>query len=179
MCFLGSHQYVSGRVNGTYVEAVPDTGADVPLMSKSFAENHGLVVRTDPEHRILLEFADGSTATTIGLVKGVEWRFWTSKEPYHLDAYVIENLQTEFILDNTFLYDTNAFVTHELDFWTDNSATPADNRMISIIKLVDSVLKGSKSKESGMFPDSLVRSVELALISSLSNSSARHHRKFR
>jgi hypothetical protein len=179
MCFLGSHQYVSGRVNGTYVEAVPDTGADVPLMSKSFAKDHGLVVHTNPEHQVLLEFADGSTATTIGLVKDVEWRFWTSKEPYHLDVYVIEELQTNFILDNTFLYNTNAFVAHELDFWTDNSETHADNRMISIIKLVDTVMKGSRSKKSGMFPDSHVRPVELALTFVPSNPSSRHHRKLR
>jgi hypothetical protein len=179
MCFLGSHQYVSGRVNGIYVEAVPDTGADVPLMSKSFAKYNGLVIHTGPEHRVLLEFADGSTATTIGLVKGVEWRFWTSKEPYHLDVYVIEKLQTKFILDNTFLYNTNAFVAHELDFWTDNSETHADNRMISIIKLVDTVMKGSRSKKSGIFPDSHVRPVELALTFVPSNPSSRHHRKLR
>lgn len=149
--FLGSHQYVRGRMNGSCVDAVPDTGADVPVMSLSFAKEHGFEVITDPEHRILLQFADGSTATTIGMVRNMNWSFGSSGAQHHIDAYVLEELQTGLILDNTFLYDTNAFVAHERDFWTTNGGMFGDGWMISIIKLVDRVLKGSKLTNSGKY----------------------------
>lgn len=149
--FLESHQYVRGRVNGSCVDAVPDTGADVPVMSLSFAKEHGFEVITDPEHRILLQFADGSTATTIGMVRNMNWSFGSSGAQHHIDAYVLEELQTGLILDNTFLYDTNAFVAHERDFWTTNGGMFGDGWMISIIKLVDRVLKGSKLTNSGKY----------------------------
>lgn len=149
--FLGSHQYIRGRVNGSYVDAVPDTGADVPVMSLSFAEEHGFEVITDPEHRILLQFADGSTATTLGMVRNMEWSFGSSGAQHHIDVYVLEELQTGLILDNTFLYDTNAFVAHERGFWTTNGGMFGDGWMISIIKLVDRVLKGSRLTNSGKY----------------------------
>ena len=145
---LGSHQYVRGWVNDTYVDAVPDTGADVPVMSMSFAEEHGFEVITDPEHQILLQFADGSTATAIGMVKDMDWSFGSSEVQHRIDVYVLEELQTDLILDNTFLYDTNAFAAHERDFWTAGSDILGDGWMISIIKLVDRVLKGSRWSKS-------------------------------
>jgi hypothetical protein len=139
-------------VNGAYVDAVPDTGADVSVMSLSFAKEHGFVVDTDTEHRISLQFADGSTATTIGMVRGMDWSFGSSEVQHHIDVYVLEELQTDLILDNTFLYDTNAFVAHESDFWTTNGRTLGDGWIISIIKLVDRVLKGSRWSNSSKYP---------------------------
>lgn len=147
--FLGSHQYVRGWVNGAYVDAVPDTGADVPVMSLSFAREHGFEVIANPEHRILLEFADGSTATTVGMVRDMNWSFGSSEAQHHINVYVLEELQTDLILDNTFLYDTNAFVAHERDFWTTNGGTLGDGWMVSIIKLVGRVLKGSRWTNTG------------------------------
>jgi hypothetical protein len=147
--FLGSHQYVRGWVNGAYVDAVPDTGADVPVMSLAFAEQHGFIVDTNAKHRILLQFADGSTATTLGMVRDMNWSFGSSEVQHHIDVYVLEELQTDLILDNTFLHDTNAFVAHERDFWTADSEMLGDSWMISIIKLVDRVLKGSRPTNSG------------------------------
>ena len=117
--FLGSHQYVQGWVHGACVDAVPDTGADVPVMSLAFAEQHGFEVITNAEHRILLQFADGSTATTVGMVRDMNWSFGSSEVQHHINVYVLEELQTDLILDNTFLYDTNAFVAHERDFLDD------------------------------------------------------------
>jgi hypothetical protein len=149
--FLGSHQYVRGWVDGAYVDAVPDTGADVPVMSLAFAEQHGFIVDTNAKHRILLQFADGSTATTLGIVRDMNWSFGSSEVQHHIDVYVLEELQTDLILDNNFLYDTNAFVVHERDFWTADSEILGDSWMVSIIKLVDRVLKGSRPTNSGKY----------------------------
>jgi hypothetical protein len=147
VCYLGSHQYVRGKVNGSYTDAVPDTGADVSVMSMSFAVGHGFVVDTSPKHHVLLEFADGSTATSIGMVD-IEWKFGSCDNPHHIGAYVLEGLQTDLILDNTFIHDTNAFIAHGEDFWIHDSTNSRDDWMISIIKLVDSVLKRSRWKKS-------------------------------
>lgn len=144
LCFLGSQQYVGGWANGTYVDAMPDTGAHISVMSASFAREHGFAVNTAETHRKDLEFADGSMATTMGVVEGVEWNFESSRDSHWLDVYVLEGLQTDLILDNTFLLDTDAFVLHEDDFWVDDDQSSDDYWSISIIMLVDKALKGSR-----------------------------------
>jgi len=151
ICLLGSQQYVRGSANGIHVDAVPDTGADVSVMSAAFARQHGFVVNTADEHRISLVFADGSTATTIGLVEDVEWNYESSRDSYRLGVYVLEELQTDLILDYTFLFDTDAFVVYEDDFWVEDDDT-SDGRsswLISIIKLVGRTLHGSRWKQTG------------------------------
>jgi predicted aspartyl protease len=149
ICFLGSHQYVRGRVNGNYIDAVPDTGAEVSVMSMPFAREKGFVVDTRPGNQIELEFADGSTTTSAGVVRDVEWMFDGSEVPHLVDFYVLEELQTDLILDNTFLYNTNAFVAHEEDFWTLDDESVEESWMFSIIKLVDRVFNGSWWKNKG------------------------------
>jgi hypothetical protein len=149
ICFLGSRQHVMGHVNGIHVDAMPDTGADVPVMSLSFAERHGFIVNTSPRHQTLLEFLNGSTANSIGVVD-VEWQFESSKTLHRIHAFVLKELQTDLILDNTFLHDTNAFISHEEDFSTCICWRRRFENywMISIIKLVGSVLKYSKWRNS-------------------------------
>jgi hypothetical protein len=161
VCYLGSHQYVSGEVNGVYVDAVPDTGADVSVMSSSCAAEHGFFVDTSPEHQILMEFADGSTTTSIGVVN-IDWRFKGSEILHRIHAYVLEELQTDLILDNTFLHDSDAFIAHEEDFWIADSDDHGDNWMINIIKLVDSVLKHSRWRRSCESPEQ-ARSINATL----------------
>jgi hypothetical protein len=123
---------------------MPDTGAHVSVMSASFARVNGFVVNTAEIHRKDLEFADGSMATTMGIVEGVGWNFDGSRDSHRLDVYVLEGLQTDLILDNTFLLDTDAFVMHEDDFWVDDDNSSNDYWSISIIMLVDKALKGSR-----------------------------------
>ena len=149
LCFLGSQQYVSGWADGTYVDAVPDTGADVSVMSASFAEDHGFVVNTDEKHQISLAFADGSTATTIGVVENLQWKYDSSEDSHLLNVYVLEQLETDLILDYSFLCDTDAFIVYEDDFWVDDDNTSDDDWLISIIKLVDKALKGSRWEKPG------------------------------
>jgi hypothetical protein len=87
----------------------------------------------------------------MGMVRDMNWSFGTSEVQHHIDVYVLEELQTDLILDNNFLYDTNAFVVHERDFWTADSEILGDSWMVSIIKLVDRVLKGSRPTNSGKY----------------------------
>lgn len=68
-------QQVIGSVNGHPVSAAPDTGSDVKVISKDYAESIGLKIDTDPDAIEALEFIDGSSMTTCGIVYDVEWKF--------------------------------------------------------------------------------------------------------
>ena len=132
-----------------HVDAMPDPGAHVSVMSASFAQEHGFVINTAEIYQKDLEFADISMATTMGKAETVEWGFESSRDSHRLDVYVLEVLQTDLILDNTFLLDTDAFAVHEDDFWKDDDQSSDDYWSISIIMLVVKALKGSRWGTSG------------------------------
>lgn len=152
LCFLGAQQYVSGTVDGTYVDAVPDTGADVSVMSASFARQHDFTINTTTECQKQLAFADGSTVMTSGLIENLGWKFGSSGATHHLEVYVLDELETDLILDYTFLTEAEAFIVYEEDFWDAEDGAYdifGDGWLISIIKLVDKALKDSRWKQSG------------------------------
>jgi hypothetical protein len=133
------------------MDATPDTGSDVSLMSASLAVRHRLKVNTDKQHRVLLEFADGSTANATGLVENVEWTYGYTGIPYRIDVYVLSELSVDLLLGYGFLHDTNAFVAHEGDFWSGDDVEKqavADEVAITwllwIIKLVRKAVKDQR-----------------------------------
>jgi hypothetical protein len=151
VCALGASQRVSGRLNGIHMDATPDTGSDVSLMSASLAARHKLKVNTEKQHRVLLEFADGSTATATGLVENLEWRYGDTGDPYRMDVYVLPQLSVDLLLGYDFLHDTNAFVAYEGDFWSGDDVEKqafADEVAITwlfwIIKLVRKAVKDQR-----------------------------------
>jgi hypothetical protein len=115
VCFTGSsQQMLAGWANGQSVLALPDTGSDICLMSAQYARERGYRVDTDPRHRQLLEFVDGSTAETLGRVEGFQWEFDKSDIQLHTpEIHVLEDLQTDLLLGYDFLMHTDAFSTHE------------------------------------------------------------------
>jgi hypothetical protein len=117
VCFLGSEQYVNGLASGVGVDAVPDTGADVSVMSAEFAAANGFEVDDDEQHRILLEFADGSTARAQGVVMDVAWEFGADENTSPTDVYVLSSLPVDLVLGFGFLCQTEAFQEHWHNFW--------------------------------------------------------------
>jgi hypothetical protein len=115
--FLGSQQYVNGVANGVHVDAVPDTGADVSVMSAKFAKANGFDTDEDEQHRILLGFADGSTAKARGVVKDMAWKFGADEQTHLTDVYVLPSLPVDLVLGYGFLCRTDAFLGHKQDFW--------------------------------------------------------------
>jgi hypothetical protein len=105
-------QRILGSIKGCTAVALPDTGSDVMLMSKQYAEKHRLIhwVSTDSADRTCLEFADGSLANTYGIAFGVEWRFGkedlTSRS---CDFHIMDGLPYDVILSNDFLFESKAF----------------------------------------------------------------------
>jgi hypothetical protein len=115
VCFTGSsQQMLAGWANSQSALALPDTGSDICLVSAQYARERGYRVDTDPRHRQLLEFVDGSTAETLGRVEGFQWEFDKSDIQLHNpEIHVLEGLQTDLLLGYDFLMHTDAFSTHE------------------------------------------------------------------
>lgn len=121
ICLMNpSRQRLLGSLNGVAINAFPDTGSDVMVISKSAAERMGLLIERDDEHRTFLEFADGSTHYTDGMVLGAEWRFGSHYEwgrGTKCDIHVLEGLSCDFVLSNEFLFDNQVFVKHRECFY--------------------------------------------------------------
>ncbi|KAI0467135.1 hypothetical protein F4859DRAFT_277292 [Xylaria cf. heliscus] len=63
---------MDGFINGVPTRAVPDTGSGIMAVSASYARRLGLTI--DTTRRTKVTFADGSSATTSGIVKAA-WTF--------------------------------------------------------------------------------------------------------
>ncbi|MBK5651981.1 MAG: retroviral-like aspartic protease [Rhizobium sp.] len=141
VCFHGlSHQRVVGSLNNRPVTAIVDTGADVNVITESYAICLGFETLPDDEATVL-EFIDGSSVTVRGIVRNVAWRYGqtlqTGKHPlvdvqivrsakapadwkfgtnashsdtFICDFYVVEYLTVPLILSANMLFGTNAFV---------------------------------------------------------------------
>ncbi|KAI1120288.1 hypothetical protein F5Y10DRAFT_258743 [Nemania abortiva] len=79
LCLLDDHAAydgikarMDGFINGTRTRVVPDTGSGIMAVSASYARRLGLKI--DTTRRTLVTFADGSSATTSGIVKAA-WTF--------------------------------------------------------------------------------------------------------
>lgn len=148
LCFLGSRQFVGGTANGVGVDAVPDTGADVSVMSARFAKANGFEVEEDEQHRILLGFADGSTARARGVVRDVAWRFGADEEMHSTNVYVLSSLPVDLVLGYDFLCQTEAFSEHEHDFWHVEDVERGDVWMLCLIRVLKRAMKGAGGEVS-------------------------------
>jgi predicted aspartyl protease len=145
----GNQQYVTGQLNDIHVDAVPDTGADVSVMSAAFAKEHGFIVNTNRQHRPLLQFADGSTAVADGLVDDVDWRYGTDGVAHATNIYVLSGLPVDMVLGYGFFMRTDAFNFYKDDFWNDeNSEQEGFDAIFSIIKVMNKILKNRTGSQS-------------------------------
>jgi hypothetical protein len=101
----------TGLVNGRVEEALADSGAKVLIMDEDYARLRGLPILTDGKHQTRLRFADGSTAMTSGMSYGVKWEFGprAQGEEHRLDFHILKNAPASVILNDEFLFGTNAF----------------------------------------------------------------------
>jgi predicted aspartyl protease len=141
--FLGSQQYVNGLANGVGVDALPDTGADVCVMSASFAMENGFDIDDDKQHRISLQFADGSKARAGGVVKNVAWRFGADEQTHPTDVYVLSKLPVDLVLGYGFLRHTEAFSEHGRDFWHVQDIELEEAWMLCVIRVMKRAMKGA------------------------------------
>lgn len=136
ICLLGSQLLVNGLANGAFTAAIPDTGADVSLMSASFARAQGFTVNTEEEHRLSFRLANGSTARALGAVEGVAWRYGIDNKAHMTDVYVLPKLPVDVVLGFEFLCQTDAFFAYEDVFWDLEHRGQEEVLMLNIIQML-------------------------------------------
>jgi hypothetical protein len=150
LCFLGKpREFVRGTLNSHAVQAVPDTGSDVTVMSREMAQRLGLSVETKDEFRSQLEFIDGSQAFTDGMVFGAKWGFGTDEQStFECDVHVVNSLACDLILGNEFLFKTEAYSQFSDHFYELEVAESEQNAGIAILYMI-------KQKQGKVFLDML------------------------
>jgi hypothetical protein len=111
VCLAGNpQQRLEGFLNGQYTRAVDDSGSNVNLESPEFAERSGHKVDTSPQHRIELEFVDGTIGHASGVVKRARWTSDKDRAELHTtDIYVLPGLAVDLLLGYPFLRRIKAY----------------------------------------------------------------------
>ncbi|RYP14826.1 hypothetical protein DL765_006127 [Monosporascus sp. GIB2] len=109
--FLGKEtQRLWGSLDGYLTAALPDTGSDIMLISSAYARKIGLTIDLDSENKLKVEFADGTTSRTRGVVRDVSWN--VGGKTVRCDFYVLDDLRVDVILSKNYLFDLNVFSEH-------------------------------------------------------------------
>jgi hypothetical protein len=109
-------------IDSDLVEANPDTGAEMELVSPDFIKRKGYVVDAPDTAHEEVQFADGSIARTQGKIT-IEFEAYgdafqeavPSKARYRT-LYVLDGLTTDILLGEDLLYSINAFTEHTSSF---------------------------------------------------------------
>ncbi|KAI6565001.1 hypothetical protein MCOR03_002149 [Pyricularia oryzae] len=100
---------IAGHLDGKPTLALPDTGSEIMAVSTALAKRRGWTIDRRSSRRVQVQFADGSTAFTRGLVSGLEWDFGNGDRPTKCDFHVIDDLPVEVILSSDFIFDLDLF----------------------------------------------------------------------
>ncbi|RFU75425.1 hypothetical protein TARUN_6819 [Trichoderma arundinaceum] len=118
--YLGQEkQRLMGYLNGHFTAAFPDTGSDVMLIDSAYAQEIGLDIDYDIRSRVEVEFADGSTTWTRGIVRDVPWS--VGGKTVHCDFHVLDDLCVDVILSNGYLFEMNIFSEYGEYFFDDGA----------------------------------------------------------
>ncbi|KAL8387347.1 hypothetical protein RB595_009970 [Gaeumannomyces hyphopodioides] len=121
----GRIERVAGYFNGMPTLALPDTGSEIMVISTDLAVRRGWKVDTGLGNLIQVQFADGSTAFTRGLVPALDWDFGGGDEPAIHDYYVLDELPVDVVLNSDFVLDTDLFSRKYSSFFVQRDRTPA------------------------------------------------------
>jgi hypothetical protein len=92
--FLGdSAPMFTGLLNGRIRQGLGDTGAQAPFIDEAFARGEGWHIDDHPDNIRTVQFADGSTADTVGMAHGVKWEFGLGEHSaeYVLDFHILKD----------------------------------------------------------------------------------------
>jgi hypothetical protein len=106
-----------GYLDGELVPALPDSGSDIMVISADYARRRGFFVDRGPDKQVMVQFADGSTTWTDGVVRGVEWEFGYTGGKVASDFFVLEDLPVDVVLSSDFVFDHDVFGAHERSFY--------------------------------------------------------------
>ncbi|KAI6446241.1 hypothetical protein MCOR22_003929 [Pyricularia oryzae] len=100
---------IGGYLDGIPTLGLPDTGSDIMAISTALAKRRGWIIDSSPAHRVQVQFADGSTVFTRGLVSGLDWDFGNGEQPVNCDFYVIDDLPVDAVLSSDFVFELDLF----------------------------------------------------------------------
>lgn len=115
-------QRLWGFLDGHLTTAMPDTGSDVMLISRAYAQRIGLTIDRGFENWLEVEFADGTTDWTSGVVRNVPWD--VGGKTVRCDFHVLDDLCVDVILSKDYLFDLNVFSEYSNCFY---NTSPEDN----------------------------------------------------
>lgn len=149
LCFLGSRPgHTWGTLNGRRACALADTGSDVMIISRRFAKSLSLHVDTSPALFQLLEFADGSTRSTHGVVHDAVWSFGNGRS-YKSNFLLLDGMDSDVILSNDFLFENQIFWDQDL-YATSREAGPgSDTLSAQQLNLIKKASKRSRESTGG------------------------------
>lgn len=100
-------QRLWGYLNGDFVAALPDTGSDVMIISRDYARRLGLKIEAGPVDIVGVEFADGTSALTDGIVRDAVWS--SADHSIRHDFLVLNNLCVDIVLSKDYLFEMDVF----------------------------------------------------------------------
>ena len=106
----GSRQRLHGQLAGKHVYAIPDSGADMNVMSLQYAVSNGLHITHSYGDQGYLQFADGTYNEIYGQVE-TEWTF-DSGETVPLTFMVLEHCCSDVVLGEEVLKEQDIFTVH-------------------------------------------------------------------
>ncbi|KAJ4256057.1 hypothetical protein NW762_009131 [Fusarium torreyae] len=148
-----------GRLSDLPASALADAGCDIMLISTQFATKHSLKIDRSVEHRRIIQYADGSVDTTIGLIRDVAWQFGGSEERVQCDFYVLDNLTVDAVLSSHFLFELDVFARFGNQMV---DASPTSDFQLSDlynIRLINGYSRELEALEHSCIADSMPRSL--------------------
>lgn len=122
LCFVDNFDAASpsaerllGLINGHPVPGFTDSCSDISVIKRSVAQLLGLDILEGPDYTTEVQFVDGSTAFTTGMVKGVDWCFGVTAagaDTRRLDFHIMDDIPCAVILDKWLLWDNDVFNTY-------------------------------------------------------------------
>ncbi|KAG2415574.1 hypothetical protein HFD88_006765 [Aspergillus terreus] len=112
-------QRLWGYLDGHLTAALPDTGSDAMLISSTYARKIGLPIDQDFGELLEVEFADGTTAWTSGVIRDVPWE--VGGTTVRCDFHVLDDLCVDVVLSKNYLFDLDVFSESSEYFFNVNS----------------------------------------------------------
>jgi predicted aspartyl protease len=102
-------QHLCGNLNGYFTTALADTGSDAMFVSSEYARRCGFEVDRGPDARCEVEFANGSTQWTAGVVRDALWTI--GRRSIRSDFLVLDNLSEDVVLSKDYLFEEDVYTT--------------------------------------------------------------------
>ncbi|KAJ5168700.1 uncharacterized protein N7482_004294 [Penicillium canariense] len=93
----------AGSLEGCRTASFSDIGSDVDLLSRSYARELRNPIDREWKGRLEIEFADGATTWTSGVVRNVSWEVYRD---FHVDDFCVA-----VVLDNDHIFGMSVFLT--------------------------------------------------------------------